>query len=52
MEFDFNGLTNDMVHASGFGGEDVGVLELDLMAQAQPCLIYLDDPDGCDGDAP
>jgi hypothetical protein len=33
VEFDFNGLPNDTLHESGFGGKDAGVLELGPTAQ-------------------
>jgi hypothetical protein len=52
MELNLNCLPDDMVHVSGFSGEDIVVLELDAMSQvdAVPChgqlvwMIKMDTP--------
>jgi hypothetical protein len=34
IQLDLNGLPDELVHVSGFGGQDLGVLELDTMSLA------------------
>jgi hypothetical protein len=33
MEFNLDGLRNDLIHISGFGGEDGGILQLNAVSQ-------------------
>jgi hypothetical protein len=38
MEINFYGPPDHLVHAPGAGGQDIGVLELDMMTQAYAVL--------------
>jgi hypothetical protein len=40
MHFDLSGLPDYPVHVSGFGGNDIGVLELDPMAPDDAVFGY------------
>jgi hypothetical protein len=40
MQLDLNGVFNQPVHVSGFGGHDLGVLELDTMSPADAMFSY------------
>jgi hypothetical protein len=52
MDLDLYQLPDDPVHASGFFGQDIGVLQLDVIAQVYavpPRLTSLDGTDGYSG---
>jgi hypothetical protein len=40
MQLDLNGHFDQPVHVSGFGGQDLGVLELDTMSLADAMFSY------------
>jgi hypothetical protein len=40
MQLDHSGLPDQPVHVSGFGGQDLGVLELDTMSLADAVFSY------------
>jgi hypothetical protein len=40
MELNLNGLFDQPVHVSGFGGQDLGVLELDTMSPADAMFSH------------
>jgi hypothetical protein len=40
MQLDLNGLFDQSVHVSAFGGQDLGVLELDTMSPADIMFSY------------
>jgi hypothetical protein len=40
MQLDLNGLPDYLVHVSGFGGQDLGILELDAMPPAGSVFGY------------
>jgi hypothetical protein len=40
MQLNLNGLPDQPVHVSGFGGQDLGVLELNTMCPADAVFGY------------
>jgi hypothetical protein len=40
VELDLSGFPDQPVHVSGFGGQDLGVLELDMMSPADAMFSY------------
>jgi hypothetical protein len=40
MQLDLNGLPEQLIHVSGFGGQDLGVLEMDMMSAANAKFSY------------
>jgi hypothetical protein len=40
MRLDLSGLPDHLVHVSGFGGQDLGVLELDAMSLVDAMFGY------------
>jgi hypothetical protein len=39
MELNFNGLLNNAVHVLGFGGEDGGIVELNVCDESMLCSV-------------
>jgi hypothetical protein len=40
MELTLNGLSNDVIHVSGFSGEDGGFLKLNAVSQVDDVFSY------------